>query len=183
MDGIIAQSRVQIGQQIATGTSLMSIVPSAHLYVDANFKENQLEYIRVGQRVTLTSDLYGSGVVFHGRVEGVGGGTGAAFAVIPAQNATGNWIKVVQRVPVQIALDPAELRQNPLRVGVSMAVNVSIEQPATMLWGERASAGRRPGLRTAASGILLIVSVQSIFPRSIVCHSACRCRWFIRRIP
>jgi membrane fusion protein (multidrug efflux system) len=95
--------------------------------VDANFKEGQLRHVRVGQPVTLTADLYGDGVKFHGRVVGVGGGTGAAFALIPAQNATGNWIKVVQRLPVRIALEPEELRQHPLRVGLSMKADVDVK--------------------------------------------------------
>ena len=150
VDGIVAQSRVQIGQQIAAGASLMSIVPSEHVFVDANFKENQLQSIRVGQPVTLTSDLYGAGVVFHGRVEGVGGGTGAAFAVIPAQNATGNWIKVVQRVPVRIGLYPDELRHHPLRVGVSMSVDVSTDQGSGPVQ-EKVFADS-PDLRTATTG-------------------------------
>jgi len=150
VDGIVAQTRVQIGQQIATGASLMSIVPSEHVFVDANFKENQLQTIRVGQPVTLTSDLYGAGVVFHGRVDGVGGGTGAAFAVIPAQNATGNWIKVVQRVPVRIGLYPDELRRHPLRVGVSMSVDVMVDHGSRAASANAAWTG--PDLRTATTG-------------------------------
>jgi membrane fusion protein (multidrug efflux system) len=106
----------------------MSVVPLMDAHVDANFKEVQLQHIRPGQQVSLTSDLYGSNVVFHGRVAGLGGGTGAAFAVIPAQNATGNWIKVVQRLPVRILLDAGELARHPLRVGVSMMSKVYIDQ-------------------------------------------------------
>ena len=104
----------------------MTVVPVAQVYVNANFKESQLRRVRIGQPVTLTSDLYGSNVVFHGNVAGLGGGTGSAFAVIPAQNATGNWIKVVQRLPVRIALDPAELARHPLRVGLSMDATIDI---------------------------------------------------------
>jgi membrane fusion protein (multidrug efflux system) len=128
VDGIVAQSRVQIGQQIAAGTELMTVVPVRQLFVDANFKESQITQIRPGQLVTLKSDIYGSGRVFHGHVEGVGGGTGAAFAVIPPQNATGNWIKVVQRLPIRIALDPDELKDSPLRVGISMTVDVHLDR-------------------------------------------------------
>ncbi|HEY0283444.1 MAG TPA: HlyD family secretion protein, partial [Rhizomicrobium sp.] len=106
----------------------MAVVPIDAVYVDANFKEGQLGKVRPGQPATLTSDLYGSAVKFHGRVAGIGGGTGSAFAVIPAQNATGNWIKVVQRVPVRIALDPAELAKHPLRVGLSMNVTVDLSE-------------------------------------------------------
>jgi membrane fusion protein (multidrug efflux system) len=127
LDGIVAQNRAQIGQLVRTGVAMMSVVPVRQAYVNANFKEVQIGRIRPGQRVTLTSDLYGSGVVFHGKVAGVGGGTGAAFSVIPAQNATGNWIKVVQRLPVRIALDPAELARKPLRVGLSMTVSVDLD--------------------------------------------------------
>ena len=104
----------------------MAVVPIGQLYVDANFKEGQLGRVRVGQPVRLTSDLYGSAAPFHGHVVGLGGGTGAAFALIPAQNATGNWIKVVQRVPVRIALDSQELRQHPLRVGLSMTATIEL---------------------------------------------------------
>ena len=128
VDGIVAQSRVQIGQQIAAGTELMTVVPIQQLFVDANFKESQITQIRPGQLVTLKSDIYGSGRIFHGYVEGVGGGTGAAFAVIPPQNATGNWIKVVQRLPIRIALDPDELKDSPLRVGISMTVDVHLDR-------------------------------------------------------
>ena len=126
VDGIVAQSNVQIGQRVQVGSQLMTVVPIAQVYVDANFKEGQLRRVRIGQPVTLTSDLYGSGVGFHGRVAGVGGGTGSAFAVIPAQNATGNWIKVVQRLPVRVALDPAELARHPLRVGLSMDATIDV---------------------------------------------------------
>lgn len=123
-DGVVARRQVQIGQRVQAGATLMSIVPTDKLYVDANFKEDQLKKIQPGQKVTLTSDRYGGGVVFHGKVVGFAGGTGSAFAVIPAQNATGNWIKVVQRVPLRIALDPVELKQHPLLVGLSMTATV-----------------------------------------------------------
>jgi membrane fusion protein (multidrug efflux system) len=110
------------------GRPIMAVVPIQDVYVDANFKEDQLAKVRPGQTVTLTSDLYGSSVKFHGTVAGLGGGTGAAFAIIPAQNATGNWIKVVQRVPVRIALDPAELARHPLRVGLSMTATIDVSK-------------------------------------------------------
>ncbi|MBS0334397.1 MAG: HlyD family efflux transporter periplasmic adaptor subunit [Proteobacteria bacterium] len=126
MDGIVSKKQVEVGQQVAAGAPLMAIVPAHEEYVDANFKEVQLKKVRPGQPVTLTSDLYGSGVKFHGRVRGLSGGTGAAFSLIPAQNASGNWIKVVQRLPVRIDLDPKELAQHPLRVGLSMKVSVDI---------------------------------------------------------
>ncbi len=120
VDGIVTNRQVQIGQRIQAGTPIMTLVPIATAYVDANFKESQLRGVRVGMPVELTSDFYGSGVVYHGKVVGFAGGTGAAFSLIPAQNATGNWVKVVQRLPVRIALDPAEVRAHPLRVGLSM---------------------------------------------------------------
>ena len=125
-DGIVAKKQVEVGQQVAVGAPLMAIVPVAEAYVDANFKEVQLAKVRPGQSVTLTSDLYGKTVTFHGRVRGLSGGTGSAFSLIPAQNASGNWIKVVQRLPVRIDLDPKELAQHPLRVGLSMKVAVDI---------------------------------------------------------
>ena len=118
--GVVSKRQVQVGQRIEAGNAIMSIVPVDRAYVDANFKEVQLEKVRPGQPAVLTSDLYGGGVKFHGKVRGLSGGTGAAFSLIPAQNASGNWIKVVQRLPVRIDLDPAELRRHPLRVGLSM---------------------------------------------------------------
>jgi membrane fusion protein, multidrug efflux system len=120
VDGIIAKNAVQVGQQVTPGQQLMAIVPVERVYVDANYKEAQLRKVQVGQPAELTADLYGRGVKYHGKVVGLGGGTGAAFSLIPAQNATGNWIKVVQRLPVRIALDPKELERHPLRVGLSM---------------------------------------------------------------
>jgi membrane fusion protein (multidrug efflux system) len=128
---VVTHRQVQVGQKVAAGAALMTIVPVAKVYVDANFKEVQLGKVRAGQPVTLTSDLYGSGVRFHGRVAGLSGGTGSAFAVIPAQNATGNWIKVVQRVPVRIALDPAELKAHPLRVGLTMTADIELSGRAS----------------------------------------------------
>lgn len=127
-DGVIAQKTAQIGQRVDVGQVLMTVVPVAHAYVNANFKESQLPRVHNGQAVTLTSDLYGSRVAFHGRVEGLSGGTGSAFAVIPAQNATGNWIKVVQRLPVRVALNSRELEQHPLRVGLSMDATIDVSQ-------------------------------------------------------
>jgi membrane fusion protein (multidrug efflux system) len=127
VDGYVAKRTVQLGQRVTAGTPMMSVIPLNQLWVDANFKEVQLRNIRIGQPVTLTADLYGKKVDYHGKVAGLGVGTGAAFALLPAQNATGNWIKVVQRVPVRIALDPQELQKNPLRVGLSMDVEVDVQ--------------------------------------------------------
>jgi len=125
IDGVVAKREVQLGQKVHAGTLLMSIVPNADVYVNANFKENQLKKVKPGQKAELVSDRYGSGVVFHGRVEGLAGGTGSVFSLIPAQNATGNWIKIVQRVPVRITLDPEELAKHPLQVGLSMTATIN----------------------------------------------------------
>jgi len=124
VDGVVSRRQVQVGQRVQPGTVLMVVVPVKAAYVDANFKEVELAEVRPGQKVTLISDLYGEDVTYHGKVIGFAGGTGAAFALVPAQNATGNWIKVVQRLPVRIALDPKELEQRPLRVGLSMTATV-----------------------------------------------------------
>jgi membrane fusion protein, multidrug efflux system len=127
VDGVVAKRTVQVGQMVQPGTPLMTVVPVQQAYVNANFKESQLKDVRVGQPVELESDLYGSKVVYHGVVQGFSGGSGAAFAVVPAQNATGNWIKVVQRLPVRIALDPKELQSHPLKVGLSMTAKIDVK--------------------------------------------------------
>lgn len=124
IDGVVARRQVQIGQRVQPGAVLMSVVPVGQVHVDANFKEVQLDKVRIGQPVELEADLYGSAVTYHGKVAGLSGGSGAAFSMIPAQNATGNWIKVVQRLPVRIALDPAELAAHPLKVGLSMTATI-----------------------------------------------------------
>ena len=129
--GQVAKRNVQVGQRITQGVPLMAVVPLDNLWVDANFKESQLRKMRIGQSVEMVSDLYGSKVVYHGKVMGLSAGTGSAFSLLPAQNATGNWIKVVQRVPVRISLDSRELRANPLRMGLSMTVKVDISESGT----------------------------------------------------
>ena len=126
VSGTVARRSVQVGQRVQAGVPLMSVVQLDSVWVDANFKEGQLERLRLGQPATLEADVYGKHVVFHGKVAGMGAGTGAAFSLLPAQNATGNWIKVVQRVPVRIALDSKEVAQNPLQVGLSMNVTVNV---------------------------------------------------------
>jgi membrane fusion protein (multidrug efflux system) len=126
VSGQVARRSVQVGQRVQAGVPLMAVVPLNSAWVDANFKEGQLERLRIGQPATLEADVYGKHVVFHGKIEGLGAGTGAAFSLLPAQNATGNWIKVVQRVPVRISLDPNEVAKNPLRVGLSMNVTVDV---------------------------------------------------------
>ncbi len=124
--GIITRRQVQLGQRVTQGQPVMNIVPTTQVYIDANFKERQLRGVRPGMPATVTADLYGSSVVYHGKVAGIGGGTGASMAMIPAQNATGNWIKVVQRLPVRIELDPKELAAHPLRLGLSTEVEIDI---------------------------------------------------------
>jgi membrane fusion protein, multidrug efflux system len=124
VSGYVAKRAVQLGQRVAPGAPLMAIVPLDQVWVDANFKEPQLATMRIGQPVTLHADLYGGKVEYHGKVAGFGAGTGAAFALLPAQNATGNWIKIVQRVPVRITLDAHELTEHPLQIGLSMQVDV-----------------------------------------------------------
>ena len=138
VDGVIAQRTVQVGQQVAAGTPLMAVVPLNTVWVDANFKEVQLQDMRIGQPVTVTADVYGGSVVYHGHVEGLGAGSGSAFALLPPQNASGNWIKIVQRVPVRIALDPCEeldIAAHPLRVGLSVnSANVDVRDTLRGRW-------------------------------------------------
>ena len=126
IDGVVTKRQVQVGQRVAQGAAIMTIVPVSKVYVDANFKERQLRRVKIGMPATVVSDLYGGSVVYHGRVAGLSGGTGASMALIPAQNATGNWIKVVQRLPVRIELDPKELAEHPLRVGLSTEVEIDL---------------------------------------------------------
>jgi membrane fusion protein (multidrug efflux system) len=138
--GEVAKRSVQVGQRVSPGAPLMAIVPLEQVWVDANFKESQLRDMRVGQAVTLTADVYGSSVKFDGKVVGFSAGTGAAFALLPAQNATGNWIKVVQRLPVRIALDPKQLAEHPLRIGMSMHAEVDLHDNQGVLIGQAAKA-------------------------------------------
>jgi membrane fusion protein (multidrug efflux system) len=134
VSGYVAKRTVQVGQRVQPGTPLMAVVPLHQVWVDANFKETQLRDMRIGQPVTLTSDVYGGGVTYHGRIAGLGIGTGSAFSLLPAQNASGNWIKIVQRLPVRITLDPKDLEKHPLRVGLSMSVDVDMhDQKGPML--------------------------------------------------
>ena len=149
--GMVAQRPVQLGQHIQPGTPLMTLVPLDGLWVEANFKENQLDAMQPGQKATLVSDLYGDKVTYHGIVEGVSAGSGSAFALLPAQNASGNWIKVIQRVPVRIRLDPAELQAHPLRVGLSMTVDVDLSETPDQADTAAQTAGQaaQSGLRTS----------------------------------
>jgi membrane fusion protein (multidrug efflux system) len=142
VSGYVAKRSVQVGSRITPGTPLLTIVPLDQLWVEANFKESELREIRVGQPATVEADMYGNKVVFHGRVMGLAAGTGSAFSLLPAQNASGNWIKVVQRVPVRIALDPKELAAHPLRVGLSATASVDIKQKGSAELGTVAPAAR-----------------------------------------
>ena len=156
LDGVVARRSVQIGQRVAAGTPLMAVVALDQLWVDANFKEGQLKHLRLGQPATLTSDVYGQKIQFHGRISGLGAGTGAAFALLPAQNATGNWIKVVQRVPVRITLDPKELAAHPLRVGLSMEVEVDVGDTTGKINSETARSA--PLAQTAVFDVLAVAA-------------------------
>ena len=128
ISGHVAKRSVQLGQRVQPGTTLMTVVPLDQVWVDANFKETQLRDMRIGQPVELVSDVYGDDVRYTGRIASIGLGTGSAFALLPAQNASGNWIKIVQRVPVRVTLDPKQLAEHPLRVGMSMSAEVSLKQ-------------------------------------------------------
>ncbi|WP_058968685.1 multidrug efflux MFS transporter periplasmic adaptor subunit EmrA [Type-D symbiont of Plautia stali] len=127
IDGFISRRSVQVGSQISTSTPLLAVVPATNLWIDANFKETQLSGVRIGQPATVVSDIYGDDVEYHGKVVGLDMGTGSAFSLLPAQNATGNWIKVVQRLPVRIELDPQQVAEHPLRIGLSTLVKVDTQ--------------------------------------------------------
>ena len=124
MDGFVSRRSVQVGSQISPSTPLLAVVPATNLWIDANFKETQLAGVRIGQPATVVADIYGDDVVYHGKVVGLDMGTGSAFSLLPAQNATGNWIKVVQRLPVRIELNPQDIEQHPLRIGLSTLVKI-----------------------------------------------------------
>jgi membrane fusion protein (multidrug efflux system) len=148
VDGEIAQRTVQVGQHVNAGAPLMAVVPLSDVWVDANFKEGQLARMRIGQPASITTDMYGGEVVYHGHVAGLGAGSGSAFAVLPAQNASGNWIKIVQRVPVRLALDPNELKANPLRVGLSVSTDVDVRDQS----GPRVTASPVTGVMRGVTG-------------------------------
>jgi membrane fusion protein (multidrug efflux system) len=143
VDGVIAQRTVQVGQQVAPGTPLMAVVPLNNVWIDANFKEVQLADMRIGQPVSVKADVYGGSVTYHGHIEGLGAGSGSAFALLPPQNASGNWIKIVQRVPVRIALDPGDLAQHPLRIGLSVSVSADIRDTSGPLVSSAVPGGKQ----------------------------------------
>jgi membrane fusion protein (multidrug efflux system) len=140
IDGVVAQRTVQLGQQVSAGLPLMAVVPLDRVWVDANFRETQLRDLRIGQAATVTADMYGDDLVYHGHVVGLGAGSGNAFALLPPQNASGNWIKITQRVPVRIAIDRGELRRNPLRVGLSVNATVDTADKSGTMVGRPAAA-------------------------------------------
>jgi membrane fusion protein (multidrug efflux system) len=164
VSGMIAKRSVQVGQRVAAGTPLLAVVPLDDVWIDANFKEGQLERMRTGQPVTVHTDVYGRHVNYHGHVVGIAAGSGNAFALLPAQNASGNWIKIVQRLPVRILLDPAELKAHPLRVGLSAAVRVDLHDTSGPLMTTavrsvpqptQASAGDDPAVDARIAAIVL----------------------------
>jgi membrane fusion protein (multidrug efflux system) len=168
--GYIARRNIQVGQRVQAGTGLMSVVALDQVWVDANFKEGQLRSLRIGQPVKLQADLYGSTVEYDGTVEGMGAGTGSAFALLPAQNASGNWIKVVQRLPVRIGLDPKQVAAHPLRVGLSMRVTVDVSRqdgPSLAQAPRQASAptATEDAARAAADALVRRVIAENIGKR------------------
>jgi membrane fusion protein (multidrug efflux system) len=163
VSGIVAKRSVQVGQRVAAGTPLLAVVPLENVWVDANFKEVQLERMRDGQPVTVRTDFYGHQVTYHGHVAGIAAGSGNAFALLPSQNASGNWIKIVQRVPVRILLDPSELKAHPLRIGLSTTVRVDLHNASGPLMStavrnvplpKQISAGDDPGVDTLIASII-----------------------------
>ena len=168
VDGVVAQRTVQVGQRVNAGAPLMAVVPLSNVWVDANFKEGQLSRMRIGQPVKITTDLYGGKVAYHGHVAGLGAGSGSAFALLPAQNASGNWIKIVQRVPVRIALDPAELTDNPLRIGLSVSATVDVGDQS----GPRVASAPSVGVMRGNTGEDVSAKVDALVKRILAANSA-----------
>jgi membrane fusion protein (multidrug efflux system) len=168
VDGVIAQRTVQVGQRVNAGAPLMAVVPLSNVWVDANFKEVQLARMRIGQPVKITTDIYGSKVAYHGKIAGLGAGSGSAFAVLPPQNASGNWIKIVQRVPVRIALDPAELDSNPLRIGLSVSAEVDVRDQS----GPRVASTTATGVMRANTGEDVSKKVDALIRKILAANAA-----------
>ena len=164
VDGYVAKRSVQLGQRVQAGAPLMSVIALSHVWVEANFKESQLQQLRMGQPVRLVADVYGKKIEYSGSIEGLGAGTGSAFALLPAQNATGNWIKIVQRVPVRISLDPKELAEHPLRVGLSMDARVDVSKTDGRMLADDA----RPSIATKTSVFDEINSAADVEVRKII---------------
>ncbi|TXC69771.1 HlyD family efflux transporter periplasmic adaptor subunit [Sphingomonas ginsenosidivorax] len=161
IDGVVAQRTVQLGQQVSAGMPLMAVVPLDRVWVDANFRETQLRDLRIGQPATVTADMYGDDLVYHGHVVGLGAGSGNAFALLPSQNASGNWIKITQRVPVRIAIDKGELRRNPLRIGLSVNATVDTANTSGTMVGRPAAAAYK-GLSTGAGDPAVEARIRQI---------------------
>jgi membrane fusion protein (multidrug efflux system) len=168
VDGVVAQRTVQVGQRVNAGAPLMAVVPLSNVWVDANFKEVQLARMRIGQPVRITTDIYGSKVTYHGKIAGLGAGSGSAFSVLPPQNASGNWIKIVQRVPVRIALDPAELKDNPLRIGLSVTATVDVRDQS----GPRAADAAPVGVMRGNTGEDIDAEVDRLVKKILAASSA-----------
>jgi membrane fusion protein (multidrug efflux system) len=168
VDGVVAQRTVQVGQRVNAGAPLMAVVPLSNVWVDANFKEVQLARMRIGQPVNITTDIYGSKVTYHGKIAGLGAGSGSAFSVLPPQNASGNWIKIVQRVPVRVALDPAELKDNPLRIGLSVTATVDVHDQS----GPRAADAAPAGVMRGNTGEDIDAKVDQLVRKILAASSA-----------
>ena len=168
VDGVVAQRTVQVGQRVNAGAPLMSVVPLSNVWVDANFKEVQLSRMRIGQPARITTDIYGGKVAYHGHLAGLGAGSGSAFALLPAQNASGNWIKIVQRVPGRIALDPAELKDNPLRVGLSVSATVDVSDQS----GPRVAATSSVGVMRGNTGEDVGAKVDALIAEILAANTA-----------
>jgi membrane fusion protein (multidrug efflux system) len=168
VDGVVAQRTVQVGQRVNAGAPLMAVVPLSNVWIDANFKEVQLARMRIGQPVKITTDMYGAKVAYHGHVAGLGAGSGSAFALLPAQNASGNWIKIVQRVPVRIALDPAELENNPLRIGLSVSAIVDVSDQS----GPRVAGAPPTGVMRGNTGEDVSAKVDALVRKILAANTA-----------
>lgn len=166
VSGEVAQRAAEVGEQVSAGTPLMAVVPLSDVWVDANFKEVQLRRMRIGQPVTLTADIYGGGVTYHGRVAGLSAGSGNAFALLPPQNASGNWIKIVQRLPVRIEFDKRELAAHPLRIGLSVDANVDVRNES----GPLVSAHVRPRVPEDATMGTTIASANAMIAKILVAN-------------
>lgn len=167
VDGVIAQRTVQVGQRVNAGAPLMAVVPLSDVWVDANFKEVQLARMRIGQPVKITTDIYGGKVEYRGKIVGLGAGSGSAFAVLPPQNASGNWIKIVQRVPVRIALDRAELEKNPLRIGLSVSAEVDVRDQS----GPRVAAAAATSVMRANTGENVSKKVDALIRKILAANA------------
>lgn len=178
VSGYIARRNVQVGQRVTPGATLMAVVPLDQVWVDANFKETQLKTMRIGQPATIIADLYGDKVEYHGKVESLGIGTGSAFSLLPAQNATGNWIKVVQRLPVRIQLDEKDLKAHPLRIGLSMVVDVDTKDSRGELLSQAAPS--KPRYQTDVY-IRQLDGIDSIVSQIIAANDAASSKLYARQ--